>query len=302
MSQSNWLEVAYSTTDFDKLIAKFRSAETLPDLPASALQLCDAIDKGDANTSELERIILADPAITAQVLKSANSAQYGGQTSQASTARGAILLLGHKAIRSIAVAVWVHALVHQAKGSPKFSATRFAMHSMFVGFLSKYLLSSIQKTRGVKSAWSPDELFAAGVLHDLGLGLLASVDSRLYEKTFEAAAAYNITLNHAFFKLTGRSIDVLSVAAAQVWRLPAVFIDVLSGYSDPLNANAEVDALCCLHYADHLANQTGNSLWTWRVDKPIDPVIYERVGLAPDDIPAVLALVSNHTKDFVAAA
>lgn len=302
MSDANWLEVSYPPTDFEALISKFRSAETLPDLPASALQLCDAIDKGDANNNDLERIILADPAITASVLRTANSAMYGGKTNNASTIKGAIMVLGLKSVRSIAVSVWVQSLVHQSKSSPKFNPGKFAEHSMFVGFLSKYLLSSLHKLRKVTSTWSPDELFAAGVLHDLGLGLLASIEPKLYDRVVEFASANGKTFDDAFTEITGRSLSLLSVAAAQSWKLPDLFIDCLMGFQEPLLAEREVDSLCCLHYAEYLANKTGYSLQDWRVEVHIEPEIIEKVGLAQEDIPDVLELVSNHTKEFVAAA
>lgn len=302
MADTNWLEVSYPPLDFDLLIAKFRSAETLPDLPASALHLCDAIDKGDANTDELERIILADPAITAGVLRAANSAMFGGKSNQASTVKGAILVLGQKSVRSIAVSVWVQALVHQSKSSPKFNPARFAEHSMFVGFLSKYLMSSLTRAGRIRSKWSPDELFAAGVLHDLGLGLLASIEPKLYERVLVHANSNALTFNAAFYDVTGHEIGLLGIAAAQAWKLPDLFIDVLMGFNEPLQAPDEVDAMCCLHYAEYLANKTGYALQDWRVEVSIEPEILEKVGLADEDIPDVLELVSNHTKDFVRAA
>ncbi|MBS1715134.1 MAG: HDOD domain-containing protein [Armatimonadetes bacterium] len=302
MSDSNWMHVAPPSVDFDALLAKFRSAESLPDLPASALQLCDAIDKGDAETGQLEKIILSDPAITGSVLKAANSALYGGKSNNASTVKGAILLLGQKAIRSIAVSVWVQSLVHQSKGSPKFDPAKFAAHSMFVGFLSKYLLSTVTRTKSVKSAWTPDELFAAGVLHDLGIGLLASIDAKLYEAAQSFAAANGKSLNQSFLEVTGRSVDILSVAAAQAWKLPDLFVDVLMGQSEPLLADKEVDALCCVNYAEYLAQRTGYALSDWRVEAVIEPEVEERVGLSPDDVSDVLELVAGLTTEFVAAA
>lgn len=302
MSGSQWLEVTSGSTDFDSLLSKFRDAETLPDLPAAALELCDILDRGDANSTGIERIILGDPAITASVLKAANSALFGGKSNQASTVKGAVLLLGQKAIRSIAVSVWVQSLVHQSKGSKKFSPTRFSEHSMFVGFLSKYLLSAAIKTHGVKSNWSPDELFAAGVLHDLGIGLLASIEPKLYDATVDFAFAHGITLEKAFDRITGRSINDLSVAAAQAWKLPDLFVEVLNGFGDPLAAPAEKEALCCVAYADFLANSTGRSLADWKIEMPIDHNIVECVGIEEDTVGDVLELIDSHTKQFITAA
>ncbi len=302
MSDGTWLDNQLNPAEFESLLAKFGSAEHLPDLPQSALQLCDAIDKGDVNANELERLILADPAITAGVLKAANSAMFGGKSNQASTVKGSILLLGQKTIRSIAVSVWVQSLVYQSKGSQKFSPTKFAEHSMFVGFLSKFLLSAASRTRGVRSVWSPDELFAAGVLHDLGIGLLASIDPKLFNRVYEIGETYGWSTHQAFTQITGHCLDELSVAAATAWRLPDLFITCLNGFSNPLEAEAEVDALCCLYYADYLADRFGNSLVEWKVEVTIDDAIVSRIGIDNDDIPEILQIVSASTKQFVVAA
>ena len=64
----------------------------------------------------------------------------------------------------------------------------------------------------------------------------------------------------------------------------------------------KVDALCCVHYAEYLANTTGYALHDWRIEAHIEPEIVERVGIDSADIPDILELVSNHTKDFVKAA
>ncbi len=302
MSGTNWIHGATPTPDFDRLVAGFRSAEFLPNMPAAALNLCEAIDQGEASAAELERIVLGDPSITAGVLRAANSALYGGKTNQASTIKGAIMVLGQRAVRSVAVSVWVQSLVHAAKGSPNFEPRRFSEHSMFVGFLSKYLLSAAQKTRGARSAWSPDEMFAAGVLHDVGLGLLASVDPEVFDDVWDTAEEHGWSLNEGFKQLTGHSTSELSVAAATGWKLPPVFQTVLSGFEDPLAAPAEQDALACLHYADYLAMKSGHSLCPWRIEVHIVPEIIERVGLPIEDVEAILEVTAQSTREYVAAA
>ncbi len=288
--------------DFDKLATLFKSADSLPDLPAAALQLCEAIDKGVANTAELERYVLGDPAITAGLLRAANSALYGGRTHQASTVQGSIMLLGQKAVRSIAVSVWVQALVQQAKAAKNFDPQRFAEHSMFVGFMSKYLLSRATKIRGLRSAWTPDELFAAGVLHDLGVGLMALVNPDLYNQVHTIADAKQMTPEYAFFALTGRSIAPLGAMAAGAWRLPPMFGQVILGFSEPFASEDEQDALCCVYYANYLADSTGRSITGAKIESTIDPAIQEKVGIDEEDINDIVELVSKHTREYVAAA
>ena len=302
MANYHLLLHSWGPEDFEKLKAKFEAAEGLPDLPAAAMRVCEAIDKGTSGAAELERIVLADPALTANILRVANSSFHGGGSKQTTTVKGAIMTLGEKSIRSIAVSVWVQSLVQQSQTSPSFSASRFSEHSMFVGFLSKYLLSVASKNRGAKSAWNADEIFAAGVLHDLGIALVASLEPGLYDHILRQAQADSTDLNVAFHSTFGKPVQSLAVIALERWKLPKMFVDVLLGYSDPLNAASEVDALCCVNLADNLALNSGYSFCDWPVKVSLNEEIINRVGLDPESIPEVLELTSRHTREFVAAA
>ncbi|MCW5937449.1 MAG: HDOD domain-containing protein [Fimbriimonadaceae bacterium] len=302
MAEAMWMSKSWQGDEFDRLAESFRTAESLPDMPSSALNLCEAIDGGSAGAGELERIILGDPAITAGVLRAANSALYGGGSRQTSTVKGAIMMLGQKAVRSVAVSVWVQSFIHKAKGSPRFSPKKFAEYSMFVGFLAKFLLSVATKTNGARSSWSPDELFAAGVLNKLGLGLLASIVPGLYDAAYDRAKASNTDLSEGFNLVTGRYISELSVAAAMGWKLPDLFIEALRGADDPLAAEKEQAALCCLRYADYLTCTNGFSLVDWPVEATIDEKIIQTVGLPETEVAQVLELVDRHTKEYIKAA
>jgi HD-like signal output (HDOD) protein len=293
---------SWGPDDFEGLKTKFESAESLPDMPAAAMRVCEAIDRGTSGAAELERIVLADPALTASILKVANSPLHGGGTKQTTTVKGAIVALGERSVRSIAVSVWVQSLIQQSQCSPSFSAKQFSEHSLFVGFLAKYLLSVATRARGANSAWNADEIFAAGVLHDLGIGLVATVEPGLYDHVLRKAQSEGTDLNTAFSGTIGRPVQDLALIAADNWKLPQMFKDVIAGYSEPLKAPAETVALCCVNLADMLATKSGFSLCGWTVSGSPDPGVIERVGLDPESVPEVIELTSRHTREFVAAA
>ena len=64
-------------------------------LPDVVFRINDLIDSGEATNLELEQTVLHDPAITAKILKFANSA-YFGFSGQIETISRAISLIGHK--------------------------------------------------------------------------------------------------------------------------------------------------------------------------------------------------------------
>ncbi len=53
---------------------------------------------------------------------------------------------------------------------------RVSRHCLATGLLSRYVFARMQRDEPFESELQADELFAAGVLHDLGLGLLSVLD------------------------------------------------------------------------------------------------------------------------------
>lgn len=287
-------------TALSNLEQLFSQASTLPQLPGAALRLIQILEHDDVSSAEVERIIIGDPALTAAVIRAASSALYGGE--DCSTIRGAIMRLGHRAVQSVAVSLGVQALMGEGQNKSAFDRTRFARHSIFVGFLARYLYACRHQRDPFRSKWSRDEIFAAGVLHDLGSGLLARVSPADYDKVFEVAKKGQLSFNTAFEAVYGDSINKLAVLAAETWRLPPLFADILGHYENPASKEDEFIALSCVNYANYLAEEQSFGLFAWRVTPVVEENILTEVGLTEEDIPAVVTLVSRHTAAYVPSA
>jgi HD-like signal output (HDOD) protein len=75
----------------------------LPTLPQVATKVMELLSGDDSNASDLDRVISRDQAITARVLKLANSALFG-RRGMISTLTRAIVLLGFKTVQSLVIA------------------------------------------------------------------------------------------------------------------------------------------------------------------------------------------------------
>lgn len=288
------------TVTFNSLEQQFSEASSLPQLPGAALRLIQILENDDVNSAEVERIIIGDPALAAAVIRAASSALYGGE--DCSTIRGAIMRLGHRAVQSVAVSLGVQALMGSGQNKSSFDRQRFARHSIFVGFLARYLYACRYQRESFKSRWSRDEVFAAGVLHDLGPGLLARVSPTEYDKVFNVARRGMLSFHTAFESVYGESVNRLAVMAAETWRLPALFVDVLRYCEHPSTNPEEFIALSCIDYSNYLAEEQNIGLFQWRVTPVMDEGVAEEVGLSEEDIPSVVTLVTRHTAAYVPSA
>lgn len=109
-----------------------------------------------------------DPALTARILKVVNSAFYG-MPGRIGSVQRAILVLGMRGVKNLAIAASLGALFGDAAICEGFVARDLWVHSIAVAVAAQEL------ARATKLA-APDEAFLAALVHDIGL--LAALQAR----------------------------------------------------------------------------------------------------------------------------
>lgn len=286
--------------DFDRLQLLFRRTGTLPALPSTAVHLLKSIDSGHASAADLERIIASDPALSAEFLRMASVASVGG-VPRYSTIRGAIMLLGQRTVRSLAMSMLLRHMTYGSAPTPHFDATRFSRHSLAVAMLARFLFARKQMAGAVLSDWSVDEVFAAGLLSSLGIGLLAKVAPGDYDRTFLFAKRSGLTMEDAFHKLHGGPSTALMAAAVEVWGLPPVFASTLIHLHAPWGNPPEFVALCCLNYAVALSDDHGLGIGDWPAKVETAPDVEYEVGLSEEERKHLIEAVNRHMDEWMSS-
>ena len=151
-------------TDLEK---KLNSCTNLPSLPAIALKIIDASKDPDISLHEVATIISSDPAISAKLLKIANSPLYS-QRRTLNNLREALTLLGFNASLTIALSF----SLHQAIGNNK-------NHESF--WKRSILSASIARMLGARLAVPRlDDLFLASLLQDIGILVIQCISDSPY--------------------------------------------------------------------------------------------------------------------------
>lgn len=207
---------------YSELASQFSRAESLPQSSKSPLRLSQLLDDGDASAQAIESVVLQDPALTAGVLKAASSAMFG-RARPCATVRDAVMVLGFRNLRAIAVALWTKALVTEGTHRSQMDRDRYAHNGAFVGNLAALILREAH-ANGQKSGWSPEELYAAGVLHHVGAGLLSLLRPEVFDPLYLVAQAKNIRLHQTFLMHYGHSLDELGASALRTMGLPDQFV------------------------------------------------------------------------------
>ena len=279
-------------TDYTQLELLFKRSTSLPPLPSSALKLIKAIDSGEASAIEIERIINGDPALASNVLRVTSN------DGRVASTRLAIMRMGQKTVRSLAVSMAVQAL-YSSPSEGGFDAHLFSRHSAFTGFLARYLVVRGKQLGTIEVTAAPDEVFAAGLLHDLGIALLAKVAPEAYLHVAATAQASEVSLEEAFFDLYDKPLVSLAAVAASTWGLPSVFCTVFEHLSDPVGAGPERGLVACVAIASDYANQAAMRCEPWDyVSTPSDVLVAE-LGIPDDELTNAVGLVTEQTTAFV---
>jgi len=143
-----------------------RAADRLPLLSSVLQRSMRLLAKGDdVSIIDLGAVVEEDAVITGSLLAIANSALYSRNKSVASV-RLAIARLGVNKTRNVLLGLTVSKCFNSVKIPGTWSLARFNAHSLAVGTLSDLLVQNVK-------SGDPEWAFMAGLLHDIGLPLLA---------------------------------------------------------------------------------------------------------------------------------
>jgi len=135
----------------------------LPSFPDTALRVREALSDPDVSIETLSRIALSEPALTARLLRMANSALLRRGAREITDLKTAISRIGLDMVRNAAVSLALNAAFPARKGSSLYDhLDSIRKHSIKVGALA-YTLA-----RKVNNSENPDEAMLAGLMHDIG--------------------------------------------------------------------------------------------------------------------------------------
>ena len=199
-----------------KIVNRTSELTPLKTVATKAIQL--AKDETSA-AMDLATVLSSDQALTAKLLKLSNSAYYG-YAREISNVREAVILLGMKTVRSVAIA---SAIIESFK-PPKiegFDQDLLWAHSACVGLVAEVMA---RETHVVQ----PEDAFTAGVLHDMGkLAMMLSETERFREvirAVVEDGTPYGEAEAEAFEGVTHAHVGA---RLARRWRFPAALVEAI---------------------------------------------------------------------------
>jgi putative nucleotidyltransferase with HDIG domain len=259
----------------------------LPALPRAAAQALAALRDESAGAEECARCIGRDQALTARVLRLANSAFYGVPGRVASVS-GAIQLLGRRTLSATLTAATLTA---------QFTDLSCAGFD-FDGFW-RHALGTALAAEGIARMRVLDEevAFTAGLLHDIGRLALVAHFPREMAAVLGVAAERDMPLMDAEREVLVTDHAAIGVAIASHWRFPAEVQAAIAAHHQPPPASAEPTMADVIHVADAMVHALDLAGDAHESVPDVDTSAWRRVGLAPEQALSLL----QRTEEGVAA-
>lgn len=219
-----------------RLKQSLANLDSLPAMPATAQKLLALPLDTDEGETQMLQLIGQDPQISAKIISLANS-PIMGVSRKLNTVSDAAMLLGLTRVKSVAVGIASMSHLAQSPAGKYFKPQDLWLHSMTVAIVMRTIAQAMP--RNIRP--NEDQIFLAGLLHDIGFMALHHIDT-------EASDA----LHHQLLLQPERPIleielETLGIThcyigsqLARHWYLPEEIIAVL-GYHHPPYAEEVAD-------------------------------------------------------------
>ncbi|NDY41784.1 HDOD domain-containing protein [Dissulfurirhabdus thermomarina] len=226
---------------------RFDDLEELPTIPQILNRVLHEVDSATSTAASLEKVIRDDPMLTAKILRMANSPYYGLAGEVNSIAR-AVMVLGFEEVRNLVVALALGGAFSGDLGIPGVDAADLWMHSVGTGRAASMLAERV--------GLDADELFTAGLLHDIGRLLMCMYFKDEMKEIMALQIQRGVSLNQAEAEF-GLSHGEVGAYLTTRWGFGDFLSTVVRYHHNPQGAGPHAKAASAVFLADGLCRKVG---------------------------------------------
>jgi putative nucleotidyltransferase with HDIG domain len=256
--------------------AILQDVERLPTLPSSLARL-SALQKDErSGAADYQKVIATDPALTANLLRLANSAFFGCPR-QVTSVRQAVALLGTRRVFEAAVGAAFAAVLPNALPGYGIETATFWRHCVAVAVLTERIAEDLRLD-------CCEEGFTCGLLHDIGKLVTSTYLAQQSAALLDCIRAQHKVLIAAEHEILGTDHAGIGARVAVKWNLPETVSAVVrwhhapSGRDTARGPDEPADLVDAVHVADCLAHAFGFGTDIGELSRELDAGAVTRVG------------------------
>jgi putative nucleotidyltransferase with HDIG domain len=238
---------ANDTSDqLTRIVAMTRDLPAMPHVASKVLEL-----SSDPGTSarQLQQVIADDQAMTARILKIANSAMYSCSR-KIKTLTEAIVMLGFNSIRSLVVTSAARNLYNTKSSQTGLKERLLWEHSIGAAFACRLLVEP-------RLPALTEEAFLAGLLHDIGKLVLKIRVPTDFDEIVQIVYNENRPFHLTERELLGFDHSVVGAMLVNKWKFSPALENVILNHHDPDALSADDPLLLYLDLGNKLCHKLG---------------------------------------------
>ncbi|MFN2370531.1 MAG: HDOD domain-containing protein [Candidatus Krumholzibacteriia bacterium] len=235
-----------STEQLQRIIMTTRDLPAMPQVAAKVLEL-----SADPNTSarQLQQVIADDQAMTARILKIANSAMYSCSR-KVKTLTEAIVMLGFNSIRSLVVTSAARNLYNTKSSQTGLKERLLWEHSIGAAFACRLLVEP--RLPGLT-----EEAFLAGLLHDIGKLVLNQRVPLEFDQIVQVVYNENREFSSTEREILGFDHAHVGAMLVNKWKFSPALEHVIRNHHNPEALCAQDPLLLYLDLGNRLCHRLG---------------------------------------------
>lgn len=219
-----------SVKALEKIRRQVEEIGALPTLPDVPMRILELIANEESSMGEISKTVSRDPALTANILKVANSPYYGVREKVGSL-KLALAIIGLNEIINIVTSISLVRMFGAQKTPGRFDRAKFWRHSFGCASASQMLARELGfGFEGVE--------FVAGLLHDIGKLIMDQYFHAKLNEIWNLREKEGIPILEAESRIMGIDHATLGAWLAQRWHLPTALVEAITYHHSPLDVLA----------------------------------------------------------------
>lgn len=264
------------TVTIEQIVSK---TSDLPTIPAAALKVMRETQSSSASAASVAKIIVTDQALSARVLRLANSAYYG-LSRRIVDLPEAVVVLGMKSVKNLALVAGTYPWMQRPLTGYCLGPEEMWRHAFGSAVASQIIARVSRKC-------NEDVAFTAGLLHDIGKVALSVWLENKMGAILLYAGRESISFDEAERRVLGYDHCQVGYHLATNWNLPEEICAACLHHHNPSQATEFQMIADCVHVGDYICSAMGFGLGGDGMLYQFDETSITRLGISFDAIDAI---------------
>ncbi|MEW5821947.1 MAG: response regulator [Cyanobacteriota bacterium] len=283
----------------DSRISKIAGVKTLPFIISELLSLTSSVN---TDINDLAKVIKTDHALTAKILRLANSICYNRMGTRVYNLKDAIKNIGFNGVKDLAIGLGTIDYFKQKPDEISFNRIGLWYYSFTVGIIAREIAYLVNYSQ-------PETFFMSGLLNNIGLAILDDHFEEEFKKVLEYSIYNNIPIYKAEKDVLGFTHNEISSKLLTKWGFPSNVVIPISlsnrDFSEVFNLETKYEKykrnVVFIKLSENLARViSGGLLKTDIIEELPDKLFkYPYINVSLEDMYANLSDVNKNVRDMV---